>query len=40
MNSDSIKSPAILIEYMTKAKIKIVQDGLKFKYMPDNQDLE
>lgn len=34
------ESPAILAEYLTKAKIKVVQDGFKIKYMPNEQELE
>lgn len=34
------ESPSILAEYLTKAKINVIQDGLKFKYMPDQQELE
>ncbi len=34
------ESPSILSEYLTKANIKVIKDGLKFKYMPDEQELE
>lgn len=34
------ESPKLLTEYLTKAKIKVIQEGLKFKYMPDEQELE
>lgn len=34
------ESPKLLEEYLTKAKIKVIQDGLKFKYMPDDRELE
>lgn len=34
------ESPATLIDYLTKAKMKVIMDGLKFKYMPDDQELE
>lgn len=34
------ESPSLLSSYLEKAKIKVLQEGLKFKYMPDEQDLE
>lgn len=34
------ESPNLLAEYLTKAKIKVIEDGLKFKYMPDDKELE
>lgn len=34
------ESPKLLNEYLIKAKINVVLDGLKFKYMPDEQELE
>lgn len=34
------ESPKLLSEYLTKAKVKVIQDGLKIKYMPDEHDLE
>lgn len=34
------ESPKLLTEYLTKAKIKVIQEGLKVKYMPDEQELE
>lgn len=34
------EAPAVLAEYLTKASIKIIQDGLKFKFMPDENELE
>lgn len=34
------ESPKILAEYLTKAKMKVIQEGLKVKYMPDEEELE
>ena len=34
------ESTSVLNEYLQKAKIKVMNEGLKFKYMPDEQDLE
>lgn len=34
------ESPKLLNEYLIKAKMNVVLDGLKFKYMPDEQELE
>lgn len=34
------ESPDILSEYLTKAKIKVIENGLKFKYMPSDEELE
>lgn len=34
------ESTDILTNYLTKAKIKVVEDGLKFKYMPNDDELE
>jgi anaerobic nitric oxide reductase flavorubredoxin len=34
------ESTKLLAEYLTKAKIKVMQEGLKIKYMPDEQELE
>ncbi|MDP4143602.1 MAG: MBL fold metallo-hydrolase [Bacillota bacterium] len=34
------ESPKLLTDYLTKAKIKVLQDGIKIKYMPDNKELE
>ena len=34
------ESPKLLKEYLEKAKIKVVQEELKVKYMPDDNELE
>jgi anaerobic nitric oxide reductase flavorubredoxin len=34
------ESPKILSEHLEKAKIKVLQDGLKLKYMPTEEELE
>lgn len=34
------ESPDILAEYLTKAKIQVIQNGLKVKYMPSEEELE
>jgi flavorubredoxin len=34
------ESPKVLSEYLTKAKMKVIQEGLKIKYMPDELELE
>jgi anaerobic nitric oxide reductase flavorubredoxin len=34
------ESPKLLAEYLTKAKMKVIKEGLKIKYMPDEQELE
>jgi flavorubredoxin len=34
------ESPKLLTEYLTKAKIKVIQEGLKLKYMPSEEELE
>lgn len=34
------ESPKLLTEYLTKAKIKVIEDALKFKYMPNDDELE
>jgi flavorubredoxin len=34
------ESPKLLTDYLQKAKIKVVQEGLKIKFMPDERDLE
>jgi anaerobic nitric oxide reductase flavorubredoxin len=34
------ESPKILAEYLTKAKMKVIQEGLKVKYMPNDEELE
>ena len=34
------ESPRLLSEYLSKAKIEVVQEGLKVKYMPDDKELE
>jgi anaerobic nitric oxide reductase flavorubredoxin len=34
------ESPKLLKEYLTKANIKVIQDELKVKYMPDDNELE
>lgn len=34
------ESPKLLTDYLEKAKIKVVQEGLKIKFMPDEKDLE
>lgn len=34
------ESPNLLAEYLTKAKIKVIEEGLKFKYMPNDKELE
>lgn len=34
------EAPKLLEEYLTKAKINVIQEGLKIKYMPDENDLE
>lgn len=34
------ESPKLLSEYLTKAKIKVIKEGLKFKYMPNEEELE
>lgn len=34
------ESPKLLSEYLTKAKIEVIQEGLKAKYMPDTEELD
>jgi flavorubredoxin len=34
------ESPKILEEYLTKAKFKVLQEPIKVKYMPDENELE
>lgn len=34
------ESPAILTEHLSKAKVKVIMDPIKFKYMPDEKELE
>jgi flavorubredoxin len=34
------ESPKVLSEHLEKAKIKVLQDGLKLKYMPTEEELE
>lgn len=34
------ESPKLLSEYLTKAKMKVIQEGLKIKYMPSEEELE
>jgi flavorubredoxin len=34
------ESPKLLEEYLTKAKMKILLDGIKFKYMPNDEELQ
>lgn len=34
------ESPKLLMEYLTKANIKVLEEGLKVKYMPDDKDLD
>jgi flavorubredoxin len=34
------ESPKLLEEYLTKAKMKILLDGIKFKYMPNEEELQ
>lgn len=34
------ESPSIISDYLSKANIKVIMDGLKVKYMPDEQELE
>lgn len=34
------ESPELLSDYLTKAKIEVVQEGLKIKYMPDEYQLQ
>jgi anaerobic nitric oxide reductase flavorubredoxin len=34
------ESPKLLSDYLTKAKIRVIEDGLKLKYMPDDKALE
>jgi flavorubredoxin len=34
------ESPDVITEYLEKAKIKVIQDSLKIKYMPSEEELE
>jgi anaerobic nitric oxide reductase flavorubredoxin len=34
------ESPKLLADYLAKANIKVIADGLKFKYMPNDSELE
>ena len=34
------ESPKLLSDYLSKANIKVLQDGLKIKYIPDDKELE
>lgn len=34
------ESPKVLEEHLKKAKVKIIQDGIKFKYMPNEEELQ
>lgn len=34
------ESPKLLEEYLTKAKMKIILDSIKFKYMPNEEELQ
>jgi flavorubredoxin len=34
------ESPKLLSDYLAKAKIEVLQEGLKVKYMPDDEELE
>lgn len=34
------ESPKVLEEYLTKAKVKIIQESIKVKYMPNQEDIE
>ena len=35
-----VENLRLLSEYLSKAKIEVVQEGLKVKYMPDDKELE
>lgn len=34
------ESPKVLDEYLKKARVKIIQDSIKFKYMPNEEELQ
>lgn len=34
------ESPDILTDYLTKARIKVIDKGLKLRFMPNDKELE